>query len=68
MSNNQALGAAYHIKDVVIIAVFAGLATLTVALRIWARRIKNASWELNDYFIVFGLVRATLSSVFKYVY
>ena len=68
MSNNQALGAAYHIKDVVIISVFSGLATVTVALRLWARRMKNMSLELNDYLIIFGLVRDTLSGVLKYVH
>ena len=67
MSNNQALGAVYHIKDVVIISVFAGLATVTVALRLWARRMKNMSLELSDYFVIFGLVRATRSGVFEYV-
>ena len=68
MSNNQALGAAYHIKNVVIISVFSGLATVAVALRLWARRMKNMSLELSDYFIIFGLVRATRSVVFKYVH
>ena len=66
MSNNQALGAAYHIQYVVITSVFSGLATVAVALRLWARRIKNISLELSDYLIIFGLVRATLSGVFKY--
>lgn len=68
MSNNQDLGAAYHIKNVVIISVFSGLATVAVALRLWARRVKNMSLELSDYLIIFGLVRATRSGVFNYVH
>lgn len=68
MSNNQDLGAAIHIKYVAIISVFSGLATVAVALRLWARRIKNISLELSDYFIFFGLVRATLSGVIKYIH
>ena len=68
MSVNQDLGAAYHIKDVVIISVFSGLATITVGLRFWARRMKNMSLELSDYLIIFGLVSATRSGVFKYVH
>ena len=67
LSENQPLGAAYHIKQVVIISVFSGLAVVAVALRLWARRMKNMSLELNDYLIIFGLVRATLSRVFKYI-
>ena len=66
--NNQDLGATYHIKNVVVISVFSGLAIVAVALRFWARRIKNMSLELNDYFIVFGLVRASPSGVFKFVH
>ena len=68
MSNNQPLGAEYHIKQIVIISVFSGLATVTVGLRLWARRIKNMSLELNDYFIILGLVRATLSGDVKYIH
>ena len=67
MSEHQDLGAVYHIKDVVIIAVFSGLAAVTVALRLWARRIKNMSFDLTDYLIIFGSVRATLSDVLKYI-
>ncbi len=56
MSDNQALGAAYHIKQVIIIAIFSGLASVAVMLRVWARRIQNMSLELNDCLILFGLV------------
>ena len=68
MSNNQDLGAAYHIKNVVIISVVSGLATVAVALRLWARRLKNMSLELSDYLIIFGLVRATRPGLFKCVH
>ena len=56
MSDNQSLGAAYYIKHVTIISVFSGLASVAVGLRFWARRIQKMSLELNDYFIVLGLV------------
>ena len=68
MSNNESLGAAYHIKHVVIISVFSGLATVTVGLRLWARKMKNMSLELNDYLIILGLVRATLFGDVKYIH
>ena len=60
MSDNQVLGAAYYIKHVTIISVFSGLATVAVVLRFWARKIQNVSLELNDLFIIPGLVRASL--------
>ena len=36
--------------------VLACLATLTVMMRIWARRIKRATLKLNDYMIFIALV------------
>lgn len=67
MSDNQVLGASYYIKHVIIISVFSGLASVAVIFRLWARRIQKMSLELNDYLIVFGLVRATLPSMSKSV-
>ena len=67
MSDNQVLGASYYIKHVTIISIFSGLASVAVMLRLSARSIQKMSLELNDYLIVFGLVRATLPSMSKSV-
>ncbi len=40
----------------VLLIVFSSIATLAVALRLWARRIQKARFQLNDYLIVLGLV------------
>lgn len=56
MSDNQSLGATYYVKHITVISVFSGLASVAVVLRFWARRIQRMSPELNDYFIVLGLV------------
>ena len=58
MSDSQVLGPAYYIKHVTVISIFSALASVAVILRVWARRIQRMSLELNDYLIVFGLVRA----------
>ncbi|KAF6228566.1 hypothetical protein HO173_011869 [Letharia columbiana] len=42
----------------VLLLVSSIIATLTVALRFWARRIRKIRLELNDYLIVLGLVFA----------
>ncbi len=39
-----------------LLIVFSIIAILAVALRLWARRIKKARFQLNDYLIVLGLV------------
>lgn len=44
-----------YIENVLLI-VFSIIATLAVALRLWARRIQKARFQLNDYLIVLGLV------------
>ena len=43
------------IQDVLLLT-FCIVASLAVALRVWARRIQKVGLELNDYFIVLGLV------------
>lgn len=58
MSDNQSLGATYYVKHITVISVFSGLASVAVVLRFWARRIQRMSPELNDYFIVLGLLCA----------
>ena len=40
----------------IVVIVLSAIATLTVALRIWARKIQKLRLELNDYCIVAGLV------------
>lgn len=40
----------------VILLVVSIIATMAVALRLWARRILKIRLELNDYLIVLGLV------------
>lgn len=44
----------------IVVLVFSAVATLAVALRIWARRIQKLRLELNDYCVVAGLVSKTL--------
>ena len=68
MSDNQVLGAAYYIKHVAVISIFSALASVAVGLRIWARRIQRMSLELNDYFIMIGLVGATLPKMSEFVH
>ena len=45
-----------HTPLVIVVIVLSAIATLTVALRIWARKIQKLRLELNDYCIVAGLV------------
>ena len=45
-----------HTPQVIVVMVLSAIATLTVALRILARRIQKLRLELNDYCIVAGLV------------
>lgn len=68
MSDTQSLGASYYIKHVTIISVFSGLASVAVGLRFWARRIQKMSLEWNDYFIVLGLVWASLEYMSMFVH
>ena len=46
----------YHITHSVLLLVCSIFAILAVALRFWARKLQKVSPELNDYFIVVGLV------------
>ena len=46
----------FHSVGSPILIFFSLIATLAVALRLWARRIKKIKFELNDYFIVLALV------------
>ena len=39
-----------------VLLVLSIVAIMVVALRVWARKIQKSSLELNDYFIVLGLV------------
>lgn len=68
MSDTQSLGSAYYIKHVTIISVFTVLASVAVGLRFWARRIQKMSLEWNDYFIILGLVWASLRDGSKFFY
>ena len=49
-----------HTPQAIVVIVLSVIATLTVALRIWARRIQKFRLEQNDYCIVAGLVREPL--------
>ena len=49
-----------HTPQGIVVIVLSAIATLTVVLRIWARRIQKLRLELNDYCIVAGLVGASL--------
>ena len=52
-----------HYIESVLLIVFSIIATLAVVLRLWARRIKKARFQLNDYLIVLGLVGMLLSTI-----
>ena len=41
---------------VVVTMVMAGLATLAVLLRLWARKLIAAKWMADDYLIIVGLL------------
>lgn len=67
MSENQALGPAYYVGQITIVAVFSLLASVTVILRFWARRIQKMALDLNDYLIVPGLVGVSLLNMSTFV-
>lgn len=50
------------VKLLAVVVVFLTLAIIAVALRVWARRIKRAALQLNDYYIFLALVLALLVS------
>ena len=52
----QAMSTSYEFTYVITLLVFTLLATVTVALRLWARRIQKQALALNDYLIILGLV------------
>lgn len=45
-----------HTPQGIVVIILSAIATLSVALRIWARGIQKLRLELNDYCIVAGLV------------
>ena len=52
----SAVSTSYELPHFITIVVFTLLATVTVVLRLWARRIQKQALALNDYLIVLGLV------------
>ena len=52
-SANDSKGIAFIVVDV----VFTVLAGIAVGLRLWARKLKRCPLALNDYAVIFGLVR-----------
>ena len=55
-ANLQAVSTSYELAHVITLLVFTFLATVTVALRLWARHIQKQALALNDYLIILGLV------------
>ena len=52
----SAVSTSYEFVHVVSLLAFTLLATVTVALRLWARHIQKQVLALNDYLIILGLV------------
>lgn len=44
------------VKLLAVVVIFLTLAIIAVALRVWARTIKRAALQLNDYYIFLALV------------